>query len=159
MIDPVEFKRWVVEPVLRFLGMHSLSAERLVVGTAAVESGLSHLVQLGGGPALGVYQIEPETHRDIWDTYLAYRPELASKVRSLASQHWFDDDPDRELICNLSYSTAICRLKYYRIKAPLPDANDIQGLANYWKQYYNTKRGKGRVDDFYMKFPDEIMVQ
>ena len=156
MIDPVQFRDMVVDPVLRYLDMYSPAAVRLLVGTAVVESGLGSLVQ-NNGPALGVYQIEPETHHDIWDTYLAYRPELASRVRSLASQRWFDDDPDRELICNLAYASAICRLKYRRIREPLPEPDDVYGLANYWKRYYNTAQGKGKVDHFLLKFPEEIM--
>jgi hypothetical protein len=78
----------------------------LLLGTALTESGDMHyLHQLGNGPALGVYQMEPTTHEDIYDNYLKYKKEL-------------------------------------------PGANDLSGLANYWKTYYNTKLGKGVPNTF-----------
>ncbi len=68
----LEFKLFVLEPTLQFMGMHSLAAERLMLGTIAHESQGQHLDQrLSGddtvlGPAFGVYQIETATHDDIF---------------------------------------------------------------------------------------------
>lgn len=145
MINPKHFRELIVRPTLEALGAWSQSAEELVIGTAAHESLLYHLKQLGG-PALGVYQIEPATHKDVWDNYLAYREDMASKVRGMASQHLADLDD--ELVGNLHYATAICRLIYYRRPEPLPAADDVVGLAQYWKAHYNTHLGKGRIDDW-----------
>ena len=64
-------------------------------------------------------------HRDIWDRYLAFRPEIASRVRGLASQRAFLSNPDHELRTNLSYSTAIAWLLCERAglgSQPLPAA-------------------------------------
>ena len=51
----------VIRPALRALDLWSPAAEDLVLGTAAQESGLAYLRQIGGGPALGLWQIEPAT--------------------------------------------------------------------------------------------------
>lgn len=132
----------IIQPVLKTLGLYNLSAENLLYGTCAQESLMGkYLVQING-PALGIYQIEPETHQDVWNNFLKYRPELADKIKSLG------DPCDNELINNHMYSTAIARVIYFRIRANLPAANDIVGLAKYWKTYYNTVLGKGRVQDF-----------
>jgi hypothetical protein len=42
----------------------------------------------------------------------------------------------------------MCRLHYRRVPEPLPDAEDINGLAAYWKKYYNTKAGRGSESEF-----------
>lgn len=149
MIHRNHLRYLVIAPTLEHLGLHSMAAENLLMGTAAQESRLGrYLAQVGGGPALGIYQIEPATHRDVWDNFLAYHADLASKVRGIASQHWFDDDPDGELVRNLAYATAIARLCYYRRPEPLPDADDLPGLARYWKQHYNTAKGAGTPMEF-----------
>lgn len=155
-IKAFDLARYVIGPTLELIGLYSLAAERLLLGTAAQESHLGTYLHQINGPALGIYQIEPATHRDVWDNFLTYRADLASKVRGLASQHWFDADPDGELVRNLAYSTAIARLCFYRQKEPLPDANDIPGMARYWKQHYNTAHGAGTVMEFIDNYRNRV---
>ena len=38
---------------------------------------------------------------------------------------------------NDKYAAAMARMQYARFTDPLPEAGDIQGQAEYWKQYYN----------------------
>ena len=83
MLDPQHFLAYVVRPSLESIGLWSEAAERLLLGTAIAESQLTWLRQHGGGPARGVYQIEPATHDDIWANYLAYRDGLANRVARL----------------------------------------------------------------------------
>lgn len=106
-----------------------------------------YLTQLQG-VALGIYQIEPATHKDLWQNYLVRHSDLAAKIRSLASERSAWMDKNSELITNLAYATAIARIIYYRASEPLPHPNDIEGLAKYWKQHYNTPNGKGEIEDF-----------
>ena len=61
MIDHAQFREHVVRYALKCTGTWSHAAENLVVGTALAESGLKFLRQKGGGPALGLFQIEPST--------------------------------------------------------------------------------------------------
>ena len=73
----------VIRPALEKLSLWSLSAEELVLGTAIVESGLTYLKQHGDGPALGLWQVEPATHDDLYTNFLNFRPELGSKLMQL----------------------------------------------------------------------------
>jgi len=85
MIDVEQFTRYIVKPALLHIGLDTLAATRLVVGTALTESRLTYLKQVGGGPALGFFQMEPNTHDDIWENYLRFRRDMAKKVDELAA--------------------------------------------------------------------------
>lgn len=85
MLAPEEFLSGAIRPALARLRLGGAAAERLLLGTALTESGLVHLRQSGGGPARGLYQIEPATHRDLWRHYLAFRPALAARLLCLAA--------------------------------------------------------------------------
>ena len=138
----------VINPTLHQLGKYSDSASLLLLCTSAVESRLGHyLKQKGDGIALGIYQIEPNTHLDIYDNVLSYHPFLLEEVNNFSR---FDsiEERERELITNLEYATAIARLQYWRFKEALPEYGDIDGMGVYWKKYYNTIDGKGTIDDF-----------
>lgn len=141
MINARQFRDLVVRPSLQEINLWSQAAENLLVGTAIQESGLVYLKQLGGGPALGVYQIEPATHADIWKNYLSLRPDSRIQRR-----------PDWSLITDLAYATAIARLVYYRRPEPLPAADDVEGLGQYWKDHFNTHLGAGRPAEFILKY-------
>lgn len=146
MIDPADLRRHVIRPTLEKLGLYSPAAANLLLGTALTESTIgsaTHLVQKGGGPARGIYQVEPATHNDIYDNFLAYRPELRHGVKSLLPLGW---DMHEQLVTNLAYATAIARIKYLRAKPALPASDDLEALGGYWKQHYNTAVGAGTVE-------------
>ncbi len=145
----------IIVPVLQYLDMDSDSARNLLLGTFAQESAMGkHVEQVGGGPALGIGQMEPRTHDDIWQNYLAYRPALAQKINQLlVSGHSKLD----QLKWNSAYATAMSRVHYHRVAEPLPEAHDITGLAQYWKDHYN-KGGKGEVDQFLANYLYHIGV-
>jgi hypothetical protein len=145
-IDIAQLRGDIVRPVLRFLGLHSDAAENLVVGTALVESGGQFVRQLGG-PALGLWQMEPRTHDDIWDNFLhgSTRRMLASQLEKLQTPAVLTLGA-LELIGNLYYGAAMCRVHYLRVRTPTPLATDALGMAAYWKGYYNTPLGAGTVD-------------
>lgn len=146
MLHPKQFRELVIRPVIDAMGMGGEAAEQLLLGTALVESDLEWLKQMGGGPALGVYQMEPATHDDIWLNWLVHSPGISIKMVPFRTGYNEAHAPD--MVGNLYYATAMCRLHYYRRPEPLPAAGDLDGLAAYWKQWYNTPRGKGRPADF-----------
>ncbi|EIU6870663.1 hypothetical protein L5169_004800 [Vibrio parahaemolyticus] len=159
-MDPKQLTTLVVRPTLKKLKLHSPAAEQLIVGTIYQESAAKFLKQIGGGPALGVIQMEPATYKDIWNSYLAYKRSLANKITELASMESLDKDMrphESQLITNLSFAVAMCRVHYLRKKPPLPKAGDIEGLAEYWKEHYNTHLGAGKVEDFIENFPTEVL--
>ncbi len=142
MIDLDQFRDYVIEPTLEDLGLMSAAAVELVIGTALQESHLTYIKQLGEGPALGVCQMEPNTHDDIWKNFLAYRNVLSDAVLDIGGPE------PQELIWNLKYSVAMCRVHYRRVRSPLPQAGDVEGQAQYWKTYYNTELGKGTTQEY-----------
>jgi len=137
----------VIRPTLNAIGLWSEAAENLLLATCAHESLLGYFLKQHDGSALGIYQIEPATHADVWQNYLNYRPALATKINATSKDN-SRQPQDCELITNLAYATAIARIIYYRASAPLPLPSDITAQARYWKKYYNTHRGKGRMQDF-----------
>lgn len=142
-----QFREFVVRPALFQLGLPGgAAAENLVVGTAVFESGLDHFDQWLGpddhelGPAFGVYQIEAATACDVWINFLAFREDLAEEVKAFCAP-W--PTLEHQLVTNLGYATAMCRLIYWRAKEKLPAADDIEGLGRYYKNHYNSSVGKG----------------
>lgn len=140
MIDPEQLLRFIIRPVLQSLGLHSVAAERLVLGTACQESECGRWVKQIGGPALGIYQMEPDTWLDHLK-WLDSHPELKSKCQSWSAGHGFFD-----LIGNLHYATAMCRIHYWRVPTALP--TDLPGQAAYWKRHYNTAAGAGTEEQY-----------
>ena len=104
----------VIGPTLKYLGVWTPAIESFLLNTAidAPELGLFSARNEG----LGIFHITSAQHRDIWDRYLAFKPEMASRVRGLASQRIFLTEPDKELQTNLGYCTAIAWLLYKRSK-------------------------------------------
>jgi hypothetical protein len=149
-----DFLRDVVEPALDLLRMNSASARALLMGTAAVESDLTHVRQIGGGPARGFFQMEPATALDILRWVDGRHPYLRKILGVDPDPLGVGPDIDiAELLETADiFAAAMARLHYRRIPAALPDADDVQGLAEYWKRYYNTRLGKGTVAKFVAKF-------
>lgn len=150
-LSPRHLLERVIRPTLKSLGdkYAGRSAERLVLGTAAVESGFYFLVQSRNGPALGLWQMEPATHSSLWEDLLSKRPDLRVRVQALVSAEAGGEMPDpQELIWNLRYAAAMCRIRYLWDPHKLPEPNDVEGFAETWKRAYNSRLGAGRTEDF-----------
>ena len=153
MITPSHLREHVIRPVLTPIGLWSQAAEDLLVGTAAVESRMgTFLVQVGGGPAKGIYQMEPNTHSDIWENWLRYRPKDEWQITQRLAPYLWDSVAHRPshhaLVVDLAYATIMARLHYRRAPDPLPVAGDLMAMAAYHKKFYNTSQGKTGEGDF-----------
>lgn len=138
--------RELVRSVLHMLYMWSAPAEELVLGTIAKESFLLKWDKQIGGPAVGACQMEPDTEHDMWHNWLLpRRQDIVEKITAICAAT--GPDPQR-LRYDLIYNIIMCRLRYYRVPASLPESHDIDGLALYWKKYYNTSAGRGKPDEF-----------
>lgn len=137
----------LIRPLLQAYDLWTPNAEELLLGTAAIESCCGeYLVQMGGGPALGLYQMEPATYIDV-------RKLVVPKINTLD----FQIPPSAtSLIWDMRLSTIMCRLQYWRFEEPLPGYDDIKGLGEYWKKYYNTIEGKGTVTEFVYVYKELI---
>lgn len=145
-IHPGQLRQLVIAPALAAIGLGGEAAEELLVGTALQESGGgTYLHQLGQGPAVGIFQMEPRTHDDIWATFLARRPDLSAKVQALLMPGMSKLD---QMAGNLLYAAAMARLLYYRCPEPLPAAGDIPTQAAFYKRWYNTALGAATVEGY-----------
>lgn len=150
-MDSKQVLEFIIRPTLASLGLGGKGAERLLLGTALTESGLQYISQIPSGIAKGIYQMEKATHDDIWKNYLQYHP-TSSLVHDLTSSGAKDTSSYfAELPGNLYYATAMTRIHYLRVKEPMPSGDNLEELAHYWKDHYNTKLGAGRVEDFINK--------
>lgn len=150
-IQAQHLRTYIIRPALLAIDLWSQAAENLLLGTAAHESKSGTFLKQMNGPALGIYQIEPTTFEDIQD-YITANKSLQKKVTALLSP--FDQrNGYRALTYHLIFSTAIARLIYLRAPQALPCAQDIPGLAQYWKMHYNTPLGRGTVAEFIAHYP------
>ncbi|MCW8915840.1 MAG: hypothetical protein OQK24_08295 [Magnetovibrio sp.] len=157
MINVEHFREYAVRPILTQMAtwqstINTPAAENLLVGTAIQESRLTYLKQLGSGPALGVMQIEPNTHDDVWTNYLDFRQEAATMMQSLSAGSSHNAD---QLSWNMGYSVAIARMIYWRVPNAMPtDANDLEALGQYWKDHYNTASGAGTAEEWVTNYKE-----
>lgn len=139
MIDAAQLLTLVIRPTLKRIGLHSRAAEVLLLGTAIHESRLRYLKQIRG-PAMGLFQMEPTTHRSLWTHQLRRKKwhDLRDRIAAEAAPR-----PARvsQLASNLAYATAMARAKYWFKPQPLPAWDDAAGMARYHKQHYNTYLG------------------
>lgn len=135
MFDKSQF-RSLVTFVLKCEDLYSEAAVNLVLGTIAQESKFgTYLRQLGSGPARGICQMEQPTFNWLKGVYGRKYPKLGAAL--------FE-----EVEWDLYLAILVCRLRYRVVPEPLPAADDLLGLARYWKKYYNTYLGKGTESEF-----------
>ena len=149
-----ELSNLVIRPALNHLGEPNdrvQIAEKLLLGTAAQESGLGFHLKETRTHGLGIYRITPKTHINVWDKFLVHQPDLASAVRGLASQQEFLVNPHAELATNLSYATAIAWMIYRRADKALPEGGNIESLGRYWARYYHHKP-KASANEFVQNY-------
>lgn len=156
-LDPRDLRDLVVRPVLQLLDLPSPAAsEKLLMGTAAQESRFRYLKQLGTGPALGLWQMEPFTFRDLWSRFgpgsrkgigvildqLVARPRTSIPISAA--------ELTGQIVWNLRLACAMARVHYYARPFSMPQepSPPVEELARIWKEHYNTMMGKGREEEF-----------
>lgn len=152
-----QLRELVIRPTLQYLSPaipYSETAVELLMMTAAHESHLGEYIAQVGGPALGIYQMEPATENDIHDNFLRYRRGLEVDIHGLTSAALIEDKDGVDLIYSLPYATAMARVHYFRVPEALPEGSlqneeTIRKLAAYAKKYYNTGLGKATEEDYY----------
>jgi len=145
-INKNQLQLLIIRPILKEFEIWSQSAENLLMGTCAQESAMGTYLQQVMGPAVGIYQMEMPTYYDLWKNSI--KQDMKDKILKKFSDIDKGADPKRMLIVNLEYATLMARIKYLICSDPLPEPTDIEGLALYWKEHYNSRLGAGKVDDF-----------
>lgn len=155
MFNAKQFRELIVSPVLHALGEWTQPAEDLLVMTAAHESFGGTFLKQEGGPAMGVYQMEQGTFNDIWNRTLQDKQSplmpLRAKIMNLCNM--IHEPIAEDMIWNLYFATAMCRVYYLRVYSPIPA--DIVEMSKYAKKYYNSELGAATSDEYlrdYYKF-------
>lgn len=143
---PGTFQTRVIDPVLMRINLYSKAASTLLLGTAIQESSLGKLSK-------NMFQIQTQTVQDLNMHYLVHHRELKNIVHELYdTQHSISWNLNN----NVEYEIAIARIIYLRGNQQLPHASNIDGLARFWKKYYNTYLGKGTPNQFKSHFYDYV---
>lgn len=130
------------------------AVRQLLLSTANHESGgFECLEQQGSGPAQGVLQMEPKTHKDLWERYLAKSAhgKLAHALRQLADVK--AGIPDVAMLkSNNAYSAGMALVRYLDhgagTKYPVPALGDIEAQARYWGSHYQTKSSAAKIQKY-----------
>lgn len=146
------FRDHLLRPALQIVDMWQPNVEILLLGTCATESQFGHyLTQEKSGPALGIYQMEPNTYDDLLENYLKRRDNLRQKIFN-ACDIPLDSHPSAErMVWDLRFATLMARLKYWTIPEPIPDADDLSAIADYYVRYYNAG-GAATVEKFLLDY-------
>lgn len=140
----------VITPTHKALGLWSQSADRIVLCTFQTETQFDAVRQDIGprryGAAYGLSQMEKATFDDHVKHMEKRNPEIKELIIKICNLDVF---PDVEaLTWNDRLAVCMTRYHYKRVPDPLPDVNDLEGMARYWKKYYNTPMGAGTVEKF-----------
>lgn len=144
-MDSGQFRDHIIVPALRNeIGakreaLNTPPAIQLLQLTAGIESECGQYVVQVDGPALGPYQMEPDTLDDLYTDFLAYRVGTLSPTRRALP---------KRMVYDFHYATQVARLQYYRHPYPLPALNDKAGMWHYYKTVWNTVKGAATQDEF-----------
>jgi hypothetical protein len=150
MFNVAQFEEFILTPTLSLLQKYSGDAVELLIFTCAAESNGGTFIHQVKGPALGIYQMEPATHQDVWVNYI-HRSSSLMSILGLNFQCNGLIDAER-MVYDLSYATLMARLHYSRFPEPLPSKNDAEGMFKYYKKYFNTPLGKATKAESIKKY-------
>lgn len=153
-MNPQVLHDYIIRPTLERMGKkyNTKVARVLLMATAAQESHCGTYFKQIKGPALGIYQHEPETIKDLFKNFLVYNPKLTKILADLQSSAGKKDPDVISVIGNLFYATGLARANYYRFSEPLPTTMEFEGIWQYYKKHWNTDAGDATRNQFRENF-------
>lgn len=142
---------YIIKPTHEYMGQNyaSKDANFLSLCTAAIESNCGEYIKQIDGPALGPWQMEPETRKDIYSNCdVIYEGSIMMYRLDSVDMFDFTSDLDKSLSVAPAYACAMARLKYAMDPEPLPDHNNIRAVYDYYKRIYNTPAGASTFEKF-----------
>lgn len=115
----------------------SQSAENLVLGTIAVESGFGEYIKSADGK--GLANIEEPAFYDHFD-FMETADNGWGLIYETICMNWLSGQSLswKELEWNNALSIALCRVHYCRIKKNLPPADNVNALGSYYVFHYRS---------------------
>jgi hypothetical protein len=148
-MDAQQLLDFIIKPTLEYMGGNydSKNARMLLLSTAAIESKCGYYVKQVGGPALGIWQMEPATEADI---SLNCDALMDNSFRRSIGELMLDSVPVQglDLIYSPLYACALARLKYSMDSEALPQYDNIRAVYDYYKRVYNTPLGASTYEKF-----------
>lgn len=153
-MNPQQLHDLIIKPTHNYMGFRYESKESnfLSLCTTAIESDCGDYIKQINGPALSAWQIEPNTHDDIWLNCDALKNH---QFKILIENLQLKLTPSGSCYLNLSespkYACAMARLKYSMDPNPLPkltgdNNSDSRSFYDYYKRVYNTELGASTFD-------------
>lgn len=145
---------YIVKPALKYMGggYDSIESRYLMMATAAIESDCGYYIKQIGGPALGIWQMEPDTHGDIWQNCDALtKSKFIDLINNLGIGAYYPLNDHEDLTSSPLYACAMARLKYAMDPKALPVYTgaphlDMPAFYEVYKRVYNTEHGKSTFD-------------
>ncbi len=121
---------------------NAFDAARLILATAAAETGMGKIEDKSIYAGMGICQIDKVP-------FYRVRDKTDKRVKEKIKEN-LGIDVDlvewEHLRYNLFLSLLFCRLYYLLVPKKIP--HKIEDMAKYWKKYYNTYLGKGTTEHF-----------
>jgi len=128
MLDIRQFREDIVLPALHGLQLYTKELAELLVFTCAVESAGGTYIKQINGPAVGIFQIEPNSLTDLWVNFIVRNPSYMNLLTLNFGVHRMPMPVD--LMTDLKLAAAICGLFYKRRKAtPVKMTPNIFGIC------------------------------
>jgi hypothetical protein len=137
--------------------LHSDKSEEILMMVSAHESRLGkYLKQIGGGPALGICQVEPRTMVDNYVSFLDKSSARKALKGDIARVCGVLQPNEFHLQYNHLFNFLMARVKFLRSSEPLPDAHNIPGMAKMCKEIFNAT-GAATVEDYILDYQSLVL--
>lgn len=145
MIKSDHLREFIIKPALEKIQIYSPNDVELLMFTCATESRGGYFLKQEGGPALGIYQMEPLTYNDIWVNFINLKQSLLTMmINNFGCGRTPSED---RLVYDLEFATVMCRIHYMRNHEVIPDHQEADLIWSYYKRYYNTALGAAKKDE------------
>lgn len=122
----------------------------LILETACIESTFGEIVKQKGGPALGVFQMQPGTYRYLQKNLSHSEKRFVSKYKD-ENLSGLDN-----LKFNFPYQVAQCILLYSQFGVHEQDLSSKSKRAKVYKKHWNTPKGKATPSLFIRKANEHL---
>lgn len=118
---------------------YSENARLAILMIMAHESGLGHYIRQLKGPALGLIQMEQETHHSLWK----YGETCKENAQALG----YEDESFERLEYDIRYNILMARQRLFMKPEPIPENG--MDISTYLKKHWNSTHGKAGDHSYY----------